>query len=48
MIRIVEIGDIAWQGKTEPVICRAEDGREYVVVGAGDSLYAYALNVSGK
>jgi hypothetical protein len=33
MIRIVEIGDIAWQGKTEPVICRAEDGHEYVVKG---------------
>lgn len=33
MIRITEIGDIAWQGKTEPVICRAEDGREYVVKG---------------
>jgi hypothetical protein len=33
MIRIVEIGDIAWQGKTEPVFCRAEDGNEYVVKG---------------
>ena len=33
MVRIVEIGDIAWQGKTEPVICRAADGHEYVVKG---------------
>ena len=33
MIRIVEIGEIAWQGKTEPVFCRAEDGHEYVVKG---------------
>jgi len=33
MIRIIEIGDIAWQGKTEPVFCRAENGREYVVKG---------------
>lgn len=33
MIRIVEIGDIAWQGRTEPVICRAGDGHEYVVKG---------------
>src|SRR5258708_5581501 len=33
VIRIIEIGDIAWQGKTEPVICRAEDGHEYVVKG---------------
>ena len=33
MIRIVEIGDIAWQGRTEPVICRAENGHEYVVKG---------------
>lgn len=33
MIRIVEIGDIAWQGKTEPVFCRAEDDHEYVVKG---------------
>ena len=34
MIRIIEIGDIAWQGKTEPVFCRAEDGHEYVVKGS--------------
>jgi hypothetical protein len=34
MLRITEIGDIAWQGKTEPVICRAEDGHEYVVKGS--------------
>jgi hypothetical protein len=33
MIRIIEIGDIAWQGRTEPVFCRAEDGHEYVVKG---------------
>jgi hypothetical protein len=33
MIQLVEIGDIAWQGKTQPVICRAEDGHEYVVKG---------------
>lgn len=33
MLRITEIGDIAWQGKTEPVICRAEDDHEYVVKG---------------
>jgi hypothetical protein len=33
MLKITEIGDIAWQGKTEPVICRAEDGHEYVVKG---------------
>jgi len=33
MIRIIEIGDIAWQGRTEPVMCRAEDGHEYVVKG---------------
>ena len=33
MKRIVEIGDIVWQGKTEPVFCRAEDGHEYVVKG---------------
>ena len=31
MIRIVEIGEIVWPGKTEPMICRAEDGNEYVV-----------------
>lgn len=34
MIRIIEIGDIAWQGRTEPVFCRAEDGHEYVVKGS--------------
>ncbi len=33
MIRILEVGEIAWQGKTEPVFCRAEDGHEYVVKG---------------
>ncbi len=34
LIRIIEIGDIAWQGKTEPVFCRAEDAHEYVVKGS--------------
>jgi hypothetical protein len=33
MIRITEIGNIALQGKTEPVFCRGEDGYEYVVKG---------------
>src|SRR5258708_5811401 len=33
MIRVVEIGEIAWQGKTQPVFCRGEDGLEYVVKG---------------
>jgi hypothetical protein len=33
MIRIVEIGEIAWQGITEPVFCRGEDGKEYIVKG---------------
>jgi hypothetical protein len=33
MLKVIEIGDIAWQGKTEPVFCRAEDGNEYVVKG---------------
>jgi len=33
MTRIIEIGDVAWQGRTEPVFCRAEDGHEYVVKG---------------
>jgi hypothetical protein len=31
---VVQIGDIAWQGKTEPVFCRADDGHEYVVKGS--------------
>lgn len=31
--RIIEIGEIAWQGKTQPVFCRADDGFEYVVKG---------------
>jgi hypothetical protein len=34
MIRITEVGEIAWQGKTEPVFCRGEDGHEYVVKGS--------------
>jgi hypothetical protein len=33
MLQICEIGEIAWQGKTEPVFCHAEDGHEYVVKG---------------
>ena len=33
MLRLIEIGDIAWQGKTQPVFCRAEDSHEYVVKG---------------
>jgi hypothetical protein len=33
MIRIVEIGDTTFQGKTEPVLCRGEDGFDYVVKG---------------
>lgn len=33
MIRIIELGEIAWQGMTEPVFCRADDGHEYVVKG---------------
>lgn len=33
MIRIIEIGDIAWQGVTEPIFCRGDDGFEYVVKG---------------
>ncbi len=33
MLRIVEIGDFTCQGMTRPVVCRAEDGREYVVKG---------------
>jgi hypothetical protein len=34
MIRIIEVGDIAVQGRTEPVFCKADDGNEYVVKGA--------------
>jgi hypothetical protein len=34
MTRIVEIRDIVCQGMTEPVICRAEDGFDYVVKGS--------------
>jgi hypothetical protein len=34
MLEIHEIGEIAWQGKTEPVFCRADDGHEYVVKGS--------------
>jgi hypothetical protein len=34
VIRIVEIGEIACQGITEPVFCRGEDGHEYVVKGS--------------
>lgn len=34
MMRIIEVGDIAWQGRTEPVFCRAESGEEYVVKGS--------------
>lgn len=33
MIRIVEIGEIAAQGRTEPVHCRSDDGHEYFVKG---------------
>ena len=46
MLTITEIGDIAWQGKTEPVICRAEDGHEYVVKGnfAGRKALCTAAN----
>jgi hypothetical protein len=33
MLQIIEIGDVAWQGKTKPVFCRAEDGNEYIVKG---------------
>jgi len=33
MLQIIEIGDVAWQGKTQPVFCRAEDGHEYIVKG---------------
>ncbi len=33
MIRIVEIGEIAEQGVTEPVFCKGDDGCEYVVKG---------------
>lgn len=33
MPRIVEIGDIVRQGRTEPILCRADDGCEYVVKG---------------
>lgn len=33
MYRIVEILDFVCQGVTEPVVCRAEDGCEYVVKG---------------
>lgn len=33
MIRIVEIGQVAWQGVTEPIFCRGEDGLEYIVKG---------------
>ncbi len=28
MMRIIEVGDIAWQGRTEPVFCRAENGED--------------------
>jgi hypothetical protein len=34
VIHIVEIGEIACQGITEPVFCRGEDGQEYVVKGS--------------
>jgi hypothetical protein len=33
MPRIVEIGDIVRQGRTEPILCRADDGCEYIVKG---------------
>lgn len=33
MLQIIEVGEIAWQGKTQPVFCRAEDGHEYIVKG---------------
>ena len=33
MRRIVEIGSVAEQGRTNPVFCRADDGHEYVVKG---------------
>jgi hypothetical protein len=33
MIRIIEIGEFAWQGKTEPIFCQGDDGFEYVVKG---------------
>lgn len=37
MIRIIEVGDVAWQGKTEPVFCHGDDGFEYVVKGRGNA-----------
>lgn len=33
MPRIVAIGDIVKQGRTEPILCRADDGFEYVTKG---------------
>jgi hypothetical protein len=33
MLTIIEIGDIAWQGRTEPVFCRGDDGNDYIVKG---------------
>ena len=33
MIRIIEIGDVACQGVTEPIFCSCDDGFEYVVKG---------------
>ncbi len=33
MIGIIEIGDIAWQGVTEPIFCRGGDNNDYVVKG---------------
>ena len=46
-------GGILWHSRLAAPVANGPmayqlDGREYVVVGAGDSLYAYALNVSGK